>query len=245
MGGFSKNDQRAVVAEFLATAYFVFLGCGSVVGALHFAGGNDTAVLVCIAIAHGLGILTAVAWTANLSGGHINPAVTIGVMLSRNMRWALGVAYIVAQMAGAALGAFLLKLVIPNAAEGDLGLHALAPGVTKLEGIGLEIIMTTFLVWVIFNTAVSKKGWANNAPIAIGLAIMLIHFVGVPWTGSSVNPARSFGPALVTNDWHNFWIYLLAPSIGGALVGVAWLWWKVFGDDNLEPVVEPYEPGNR
>jgi aquaporin TIP len=243
MGGFSRNDQRAIVAEFLATMYFVFLGCGSVVAALQFGGGNDAGVLVVIAVAHGFAILTAVAWTANISGGHINPAVTIGVMISRNMKPALGVAYIVAQFAGAILGALLLKLVIPDAAEAGLGAHALGAGTTKLEGFGLEMIMTTFLVWVIFNTAVSKKGWSNNAPIAIGLAVMLCVFVGVPFTGGSVNPARSLGPALVGNEWDNFWIYLLAPSVGGALVGITWLWWKTFGDDDLEPVVEAYEPG--
>lgn len=243
MGGFSKDDQRAVVAEFLGTMYFVFLGCGSVVAALQFGGGNDAAVLVCIAVVHGFAILTAVAWTANLSGGHINPAVTLGMLISRNIRAALGVAYIAAQFLGAALGALLLKLVIPNNAEDGLGAHALGAGTTKLEGFGLEMIMTTFLVWVIFNTAVSKKGWSNNAPIAIGLAVMLCVFVGVPFTGGSVNPARSLGPALVGNEWDNFWIYLLAPSAGGLIAGAVWLWWKAFGDDNLEPVVEAYEPG--
>src|SRR5207247_2463543 len=120
----------------------------------------------------------------------------------------LGIAYIVAQLAGAALGSLLLKLVVPKMQEGDaggyLGRHAVTFGMAKSEALLLEIILTSFLLVVVFNTAVSKKGWGMNAPIAIGFAIMLIHFVGVPFTGASVNPARSFGPALITNDWTNF-----------------------------------------
>ena len=103
------------------------------------------------------------------------------------------------------------------------------------EGVLLEAILTAFLLLVIFNTAVSTKGWGLNAPIAIGLAIMAIHFVAVPFTGASVNPARSFGPALVTGEWDDFWVYLVGPGIGGAVMGLGWLWWKDFGDDSLDP----------
>jgi glycerol uptake facilitator-like aquaporin len=114
--GFTKNDQRAVVAEFLGTMFFVFLGTGAVVATT--AMGSDAA-LVAIAIAHGLGILTAVAWTASLSGGHINPAVTLAMMVTKNIKIALGLAYMVAQFAGAAVGSLLLLLVTGDAFEGD------------------------------------------------------------------------------------------------------------------------------
>jgi MIP family channel proteins len=232
--GFTKNDQRAVLAEFLGTMFFVFLGTGAVV-ATGAAGGD--AALVCIAMAHGLGILIAVAWTANLSGGHINPAVTLAMIVTRNIKVPLGIAYIVAQFAGAAVGSLLLMLATADALEGEgkgsLGGHFLADGVASGEGLLLEIICTAFLVLVIYNTAVSKKGWGINAPIAIGLAVMLIHFVAVPITGASVNPARSFGPALVTNEWPNFWIYIVGPAVGALIVAFFWQFWKSMGDDTL------------
>lgn len=231
-----KQDRQAVAAEFLATMFFVFAGTGAVAAAV--GGFKGDAALVVIAIAHGLGILVAVAWTANISGGHINPAVTLAMMVTKNIRWTLGVAYMVAQLAGAALGSLLLKLALPKILEGDqggnLGRHGLGPDMTKAEGLAFEIILTAFLVWVIFNVAVSKKGWGLNAPIAIGLAIMLIHFVAVPFTGASVNPARSFGPALVTNDWTNFWIYIVGPGLGALAAGGLWLFWKDFGEEPLE-----------
>lgn len=235
----TKNDQRAIVAEFLATLYFVFLGTGSVVAAVgYFKGAGNPAALVAIAIAHGIGILTAVAWTANISGGHINPAVSLAMIVAKKIKPAVGVAYIVAQLAGAAVGSLLLKLVTPSilrgADGGNLGLHSINKSLDTWQGLVMEIILTAFLVLVVFNVAVSKKGWGANAPIAIGLAVMLIHFVAVPATGASVNPARSFGPALVTNEWADFWVYIAGPAIGGVLVAGFWMFWKGFGSDNLE-----------
>ena len=236
MDGFTKNDQRAVLAEFLGTMFFVFLGTGAVVAAV--GGADGDAALVAIAIAHGIGILTAVAWTANISGGHINPAVTLAMMVTKNIKMALGVAYMVAQFAGAAVGSLLLMLVTGDQFEGDgpgsLGGHALNDAIKPIEGLGLEIIATAFLVVVVYNVAVSKKGWGINAPIAIGLAVMLIHFVAVPFTGASVNPARSFGPALVTGEFGDFWIYLVGPFAGALLVAGFWQYvWKDMGDDSL------------
>lgn len=235
MDTFTKNDQQAVLAEFLGTMFFVFLGTGAVVAAVGAVGGD--AFLVSIAIAHGLGILIAVAWTANISGGHINPAVSLAMIVTKNIKPALGVAYMVAQFAGAAVASLLLKLVMPKALEGDaggnLGLHTINPQMTKLEGLGLEIICTAFLILVIYNTAVSKKGWGINAPIAIGLAVMAIHFIAVPFTGASVNPARSFGPALATGEFKDFWIYIVGPSVGALIVAFFWQFWKTMGDEPL------------
>lgn len=235
MDSFTRNDQRAVVAEFLGTMFFVMLGTGAVVAAATMAS-EGAAFLTAVAIAHGIGILVAVAWTASLSGGHINPAVTLAFILTRNIKPVLGGAYIVAQLAGAAVGSLLLKLAMPDAIEDqtNLGLHALGEAIAKPEALLLEAMLTAFLVVVVFNTAVSKKGWGMNAPIAIGLAIMLIHFVGVPFTGASVNPARSFGPALVANEWKDFWIYIAGPAIGAVVVSGFWMFWKGMGDDALE-----------
>lgn len=236
---FSRNDQRAIVAEFLGTFFFVFVGTGAVMAV---GGAGNTGALVAIALAHGIGILTAVAMTANLSGGHINPAVTLAMMVTKNIKAPLGVAYIVAQFAAAALGSLLLKLCMPDVLEGQapfLGAHNIAEGMASSEGLLMEIILTAFLVAVIFNTAVSRKGWGLNAPIAIGLAVTAIHFVAVPFTGASVNPARSFGPALVANEWDNFWVYIVGPSAGGLLVAAFWLFFKDMGNESLEPAPAP------
>jgi len=245
---FTRDDQRAIAAEFLGTMFFVMLGCGSVAAAVAFgffrfnepvgvpADVLTGGALVGIALAHGIGILTAVAWTGNLSGGHINPAVTLAMMATGKINVPKGVAYIVAQMVGAVVGVLLLKLAIPDAVEdaSKLGAHGLGSGATAGEGLVLEILMTAFLVLVIFNTAVSKKGWGINAPIAIGLSITLIHLVGVPFTGASVNPARSFGPAIVENEWDDFWIYIVGPAIGALIIAGIWLFWKNLGED-LDP----------
>jgi len=238
---FTKNDQRAIAAEFLGTMFFVFMGTAAVVSAFAVSGGLDTSALVAIAIAHGLGILTAVAWTANLSGGHINPAVTLAMIVANRIKPALGLVYMIAQLAGAAVASLLLKLAIPKMYEGSLGAHSLGGGIDRYEALLLEIIGTAFLVTVVFHTAVSKKGWGNNAPLAIGLAIMLIHFALVPWTGASVNPARSFGPALVGNLWDMdytkdfIFAYVLGPAAGAVIAAGAWMFWRNMGDDSLEP----------
>lgn len=236
MNSFTRNEKRAVVAEFIGTMFFVFLGTGAVVAAVGGAGGD--AALVAIAIAHGLGILIAVAWTAQISGGHINPAVSLAFIVTKNIKPAVGFAYMIAQFAGAAVASLLLKLVtakdLEGAAGGRLGLHSINPDLSPAEGLGMEIIATAFLIWVIYNTAVSKKGWGINAPIAIGLAVMAIHFALVPFTGSSVNPARSFGPALIDNEWKNFWVYTVGPFAGALIVAFFWEYvWKNMGDDAL------------
>ena len=235
MNDLTRNDQRAILAEFLGTMFFVMLGTGAVVSAAAVAN-EGAAFITAVAIAHGIGILTAVAWTASISGGHINPAVTLAMIVTKNIRPVLGGAYIVAQLAGAALGSLLLKLAIPNDLEGqtNLGLHKVMDGMATGEALFLEILLTAFLVLVVFNVAVSKKGWGANAPIAIGLAVMLIHFVGIPFTGASVNPARSFGPALVTGEWDDFWIYVAGPAIGALAVGGFWMFWQNFGEEALE-----------
>jgi glycerol uptake facilitator-like aquaporin len=132
------------------------------------------------------------------------------------------------------VGSLLLFLAMPDQVDDNLGFHALADGMAAGEGLLLEIIMTAFLVVVIYNVAVSKKGWGNNAPIAIGLAIMAIHFVAVPFTGASVNPARSLGPALVANEWGDFWIYIVGPAVGAAIAAGLWMFWKDMGDEALE-----------
>jgi len=133
-----------------------------------------------------------------------------------------GVLYIAAQLAGAVVGALLLKLVLVSSVEGNLGAHALNDNAlsSDLAGVLVEIILTFVLVFTVFAVAMDPRGPATIAPIAIGLAVLIDHFVGVPLTGASMNPARSFGPALVANSWDDQWVYWVGPLVGGALAGL-------------------------
>ena len=217
----SLEAWRSSFAEFIATLLFVFLGAGSVVITGTLTGGELTAArLVTIALAHGLAISLLVFATAHISGGHINPAVTFAAVLTNKITPARGAMFVVAQLVGAAFGVLLLLGTIPDAADTSLGAHTLGPGVSVWMGLTMEVVVTFALVFVVFATAVDSGGMGNLAPIAIGLIVLVDHLVAVPITGASMNPARSFGPALVAGEWVDHWIYWVAPLLGGAMAGL-------------------------
>lgn len=216
----SLEAWRTTFAEFIATLLFVFLGAGSVIITGTLTGGELTATrLVIIALADGLAISLLVFATAHISGGHLNPAVTFAAMLTNRISAARGLMFIVAQVVGAVVGVLLLLATIPDAANTNLGAHSLGPGVSIGMALLMEIVLTFVLVFVVFATAVDPGGMGNLAPIAIGLAVLVDHLVAVPITGASMNPARSFGPALVAGEWANHWVYWVAPLLGGAIAG--------------------------
>lgn len=216
----SLEAWRAAFVEFIAVLLFVFLGAGSVIVSGGLPNGElDPARLVAIALAHGLGIAVLVYATANISGGHINPAVTFAAVLTGNMAASRGLMYLLAQLAGAAVGALLLLATIPDAADTNLGAHALGPDVSISMGLIMEIVVTFALVFVVFATAVDPRGMGALAPLAIGLTVLVDHLVAVPITGASMNPARSFGPAIVSWEWSNHWIYWAGPLLGAGLAG--------------------------
>jgi aquaporin TIP len=218
---------RATFAEFIATLLFIFLGAGTVVvtGGL-MKEGLTSARLVAIALAHGLAIALLVAATAKISGGHINPAVTFGALVTGKIRPPQAMMYVGAQLAGAVVGAWMLTLVIPAAARGNLGAHGLGAGISAGGGLVAEIVLTFALVFVVFAVAMDPKGLGHLAPAAIGLTVLVDHLFGVPVTGASMNPARSFGPALVAGAWNSHWIYWIGPLAGGALA--AWVYESLF-----------------
>ncbi len=219
----SLEAWRSALAEFIATLLFVFLGAGSVIVSGGLPNGDlDPARLVAIALAHGLAIAFLVYATANISGGHINPAVTFAAFLTKQISAAKGVMFVAAQLGGAVIGALLLLATIPDAADTNLGAHALGPDVSVSMGLLMEIVVTFALVFVIFATAVDPSGMGNLAPLAIGLAVLVDHILAVPITGASMNPARSFGPALVAGEWGDQWIYWVGPLIGGAAAGLVY-----------------------
>ena len=221
------KTQRAALAELIGTLLFVFVGAGSVVvvtGILKLNPAQDAGALVAIALAHGLAIATMVAATARISGGHINPAVTFAAVISGRMKPATGFVYVAAQMVGAVIGALLLKVVVVSSIEGNLGAHSLNDAALSSDAAGVlvEAILTFVLVFTVFATAMDRRGLGNAAPIAIGFAILIDHFVGVPLTGASMNPARSFGPALVANEWGDHWVYWVGPLAGGGLAALVY-----------------------
>ena len=219
----SGDTWRSSAAEFVATFLFVFIGAGAVVSLGIFSsegGGSLGGNLVAIAMAHGLAIAILVSATANISGGHINPAVSIAAVLTRKISVTRGGMYVIAQVAGAILGALLLKAVIPDSLEGGLGSHAITPEIGVTGGLIVEIVLTFVLVFVVFATAIDPKGPSHLAPLAIGGAVLVIHLVAVPLTGASVNPARTIGPALAAGQWADHWVYWAGPLLGGALAGI-------------------------
>lgn len=216
------DDYRAAFAEFLAVLLFCFLGPGAVVASGITAPGAQLTAdkLLVIATAHGFAIAL-LAWaTAHVSGGHINSAVTVAAMVTGKIGVQRGVLYIVAQLLGAVVGSFLLAQVVPGGASTGLGAHSLGDGVSQTMGLLTEIVLTFALVFVIFMTALHPRGPGNVAPLAIGLTVFVIHLVAVPLTGASVNPSRSFGPAVVAGIWANHWIYWAGPIVGAVIAGV-------------------------
>lgn len=240
--GFTEEDLglktfRAALAELIGTLLFVFVGAGSVVtvvGVLGLSPAEDAGALVAIAVAHGLAIATMVAATAKISGGHINPAVTFAAVVTGRMKLAVGLIYVAAQLIGAVLGALLIDLVVVDSVAGSLGAHGLNDAALEGAGAGMvvEIILTFVLVFTVFATAMDPKRASSWAPMAIGLAILIDHFVGVPLTGASMNPARSFGPALVANEWDDHWVYWVGPLIGGAGAGLIYYFAYLVNQDD-------------
>ena len=235
---FGTRTWRAVLAELIATLLFVFVGAGSVVAVVGVLGSNpgfqgDPAALAAIAFAHGLAIALLVAGTARISGGHINPAVTFGAVITGRMKLSTGVLYVGAQLAGAVVGALLLEAAVLGEFEANLGAHSLNLDVLDGKGAGVlvEAVLTFVLVFTVFATAIDPRGMANIAPIAIGLAVLVDHFVGVPLTGASMNPARSFGPALVADAWDNHWVYWVGPLAGGGIAALVYYLTFMWGRD--------------
>ena len=200
------------MAEGFATFALVFAGCGAVVVDSERGG---TLGQVGIAAAFGLVIMVMIYATGHVSGAHINPAVTLSFVATRHFSARDALGYVPAQLAGAVAGALLLRL----AWEGTPAkLGATVPTVGVGSALGYEFVLTAFLMFVIMAVATDTRAFGAAAAIAIGGTVALDALFGGPVTGASMNPARSFGPALVASEWTDFWVYVLAP-LSGALVG--------------------------
>ena len=200
------------MAEAFATFTLVFAGCGAIVVNSERGGSlGETG----IAAAFGLAIMVMIYATGHLSGAHINPAVTVAFTSTRHFPVRDAVAYIPSQVAGAVAGAAMLRL----AWEGTpANLGATVPSVGVGAALAYEFLMTAFLMFVVMAVATDMRAIGATAAIAIGGTVALDALFGGGVTGASMNPARSFGPALLASEWTDFWIYLLAP-VAGALAG--------------------------
>jgi len=209
--------------EFIATGLFVFYACGSVVAASMY-DLPTAATNLLAAITQGFAIATFVYAISHTSGGHINPAVTIGLMVTKHIGILRGVTYILAQITGGILGAGLLKAVLPNAVEGNLGTTTLGNGIDQGQGFLFEFILTFTLLFTIFGTALSKEAGASGthtlAPLPIGFAVLIGVAIAFNFTGGSLNPARTFGPAIWSSTWTHHWIYWVGPLSGALAAGL-------------------------
>ena len=210
-----ESFLRRGAAEFAGAFTLIFIGGGAGI-----VSGHD---IVAVALANGLAIGIMVTNLGHISGGHFNPAITLGFLATRRITAPLAVAYWVSQLLGAVVAALTLRFLFHMPAL--LGAVPSVQGGTFGNGRGfvLEMIMTGFLVWAVWATAVDPRGaFKAIAGLAIGLTITIDVFAGGPMTGAAMNPARAFGPELASNHWSSWWVYWLAPAAGALIAAFAY-----------------------
>lgn len=203
------------LAEFLGTFVLVFFGS---MGILAVGGAVGAAEIVAIAFAFGLALLVGIWAVAHISGAHLNPAVTLAMLLDGRTSFGDAIGYWIGQFAGASVAS--LVVMAATSQEDVAGTVTRSPVLST--GILMEIVLTLVFVWVIL--AVTRTG-GNHAPGAIALSLVAVHLAGIPFSGASVNPARSFGPAVVSGDFDQLWLYIVFPLVGGI---VAWGLYRLF-----------------
>jgi len=227
---------RGGVSEFFACLIFIFIGTGAVVASQAQLGSSSIGVpnLTLIALAHGFCIMVLVYAIGEVSGGHINPAVTWACLLTNKISFIRALVFIIAQLAGAVTGSAILSAILPTSLQYGMGCHSINPALTPGQGFGAEVIFTFIFIFVVFATAISpfagklaplsggeaEYGPGKLTPFAVGMTILILHCVGIPFTGASMNPARSFGPAVVHGCWANHWVYWAGPIVGSSIAAV-------------------------
>jgi MIP family channel proteins len=220
----SNRIAAKLLAEFIGTFALIFIGAGA--GAV-IGDGAGLPGVAAIAFAHGLTVMAFAFAYGSVSGGHFNPAVTVGVLAAGAMTAGEAIGYIVSQLIGGVAGALLLRIVLGGAATG-LGMpalaHNLALGVTTLTvapwaGFVIEAVLGFFLVTVVLSTAVAGRA-GNLAPLAIGVTLTLNIIMGGALTGAAFNPARALGPMVATGNFSDAWLYLTAPIVGAIVAAI-------------------------
>ena len=225
--------MKKYLAEAVGTMVLVLMGCGTAVSL--GCTSNDPALastVVGTAMAFGLAVVAMAYTIGGISGCHINPAITLGVLLSGRMKGKDAAMYMLFQVIGAIAGAAILYLCTTTSGDviSGTGANACQPSVGIMGGLVAEIVFTAIFVLVVLGTTDEKKGAGNFAGLAIGLSLILVHLVCIRYTGTSVNPARSIGPALFQGGeaLQQLWIFIVGPFFGAA---IAALIWKVIGCD--------------
>jgi aquaporin NIP len=212
----TRELARRALAELLAAFALVFAGCGAVVANTKYEGALGA---VGVSLVFGLVIMAMVYATGHLSGAHVNPAVTIAFTLTRHFPLRDAAAYVPAQLIGATTGAAVLYVAW---ADTPAQLGATVPSVGASQALLYEAVLTALLMFVIMAVATDTRAVGAGAAIAIGGVVGLDALFGGPVTGASMNPARSFGPALVSGEWRDFWVYVVGPVIGAAAGALAY-----------------------
>jgi aquaporin TIP len=227
-----EDVLRRGVAEFVGAFTLIFIGGGAGI-----VSGSD---IVAVALANGLAIGIMVSNVGHISGGHFNPSITLGFLVTRRITPVLALVYWASQLLGAISAAFILRYLFQKGAVAAFA--APAPHTSDARAFVLEAIMTVFLVWAVWATAVDPRGaFKAVAGLAIGLTITIDVFVGGPVTGAAMNPARAFGPELAGGTWNGWWIYWAGP-VAGALLAAS-VYEYIYLRPLSPPVVGPPESG--
>ncbi len=219
------NDKllKQCVAEFVGTFALIFIGVGVIANHANL---NNNAGLLAVALAHGLTIAVMVSATGGISGGHLNPAVTFGLLVGGKIDLKKAGAYCIAQLAGAVIAAGMVGMLLQS---GEIagkeivakGTPVLGKGATGFQSVGIEAVLTFFLVFVVYGSAVDERA-PKIGGLAIGLTVALDILFGGPFTGAAMNPARTFGPAIVGGQWDHHYVYWVGPLLGGAIAGLVY-----------------------
>lgn len=215
-------NPKQLIAEFFGTFALIFIGVGAIAVA-GFDGVNSG--LVAIALAHGLTIAAMASAVGGISGGHLNPAVTFGLLLTGKTDLQSAIGYWIAQLAGAAAGAFCLNLCLPADALNIIGSGIPSvnegAGISPMMAMWTEFFTTFFLVFVVYGTAVDSRA-PKMAALFIGLTVAFDIMMAGPISGAAMNPARHFGPALIGGNFNNIWVYWVGPMLGGAAAALVY-----------------------
>lgn len=219
---FTGATGRSLIGEFVGTFALIFIGAGSIVtnqltkGAVGLPG---------IAAAHGLVLAIMISAIGHISGAHFNPAVTFGIWIARKISTPLAALYIATQLIAAVVGGFILLAIFPSSAwqPVHLGTPGLGNGASFGTGVLLEAVLTFFLVFAVFGVAVDVRGpFKGIAGFGIGLVVAFDILMGGPLTGASMNPARTFGPAVASGFWQDHLVYWIGPLIGAAIAAAVY-----------------------
>jgi len=218
-----QRSTPALIAEAIGTFLFFFIGAGSIVLGDYLApSGGAGPGLVGVALAHGLALAVLVSALGAISGGHVNPAVTLAVWIMGRIPSMRAALYVVAQLVGALAAGFALKAVFADSWQpSNIGTPALGSAITPLVGIGVEAVLTALLILAVIGTAVDARG-PKIGGLAIGLAVTADILVGGPLTGAAMNPARWFGPAVAAGAFADWYVWWVGPLIGAAAAALVY-----------------------